>query len=284
MNENIGKLYIVSTPIGNLGDITYRAIETLKNVDLIAAEDTRRTKELLNHFSIDTKLTSYHEHNKYDKAVEIVEKIKSGTDVAVVTDAGTPVISDPGNELIKRAIEEEITITAIPGACAAINALVLSGFDARSFVFVGFLYDDNKKRKEQLDELKSETRTMIFYISVHDILKDLKSFIQVFGEDRCVSVAREMTKVYEEIKRGTLKEIYEYFKNKEAKGEFVLVVSGLDKELKKSIEVDKWLELSINEHYQKYIDEGLSEKDAMKKVALDRNQDKREIYRAIKVK
>lgn len=284
MENKVGKLYIVSTPIGNMQDMTFRAIEVLKSVDLVAAEDTRRTRELLNHFDIDTKITSYHEHNKYDKAKDIVDMIKEGKDVAVVTDAGTPIVSDPGSVLVKFAVEENIEIIAVPGCCAAINALVLSGLDSDSFVFVGFLKDDNKKRKEQLENLKSETRTMVFYISPHDILKDLKQLIEVFGEERNASLSREMTKVHEETVRGTLKEIHKVFESRDIKGEFVLVVSGMDKDLLKSSEVEKWMSISVEEHYQKYIDEGMSDKDAMKKVASDRNVDKREIYKELKVK
>lgn len=284
MENKVGKLYIVSTPIGNLQDMTFRAIEVLKSVDLVAAEDTRRTRELLNHFDIDTKITSYHEHNKYDKAKDIADMIKEGKDVAVVTDAGTPIVSDPGSVLVKFAVEENIEITAVPGCCAAINALVLSGLDSDSFVFVGFLKDDNKKRKEQLENLKTETRTMVFYISPHDILKDLKQLIEVFGEERNASLSREMTKVHEETVRGTLKEIHKVFESRDIKGEFVLVVSGMDKDLLKSSEVEKWMSISVEEHYQKYIDEGMSDKDAMKKVASDRNVDKREIYKELKVK
>lgn len=284
MENKVGKLYIVSTPIGNLQDMTFRAIEVLKSVDLVAAEDTRRTRELLNHFDIDTKITSYHEHNKYDKAKDIADMIKEGKDVAVVTDAGTPIVSDPGSVLVKFAVEENIEITAVPGCCAAINALVLSGLDSDSFVFVGFLKDDNKKRKEQLESLKSETRTMVFYITPHDILKDLKQLIEVFGEERNASLSREMTKVHEETVRGTLKEIHKVFESRDIKGEFVLVVSGMDKDLLKSSEVEKWMSISVEEHYQKYIDEGMSDKDAMKKVASDRNVDKREIYKELKVK
>lgn len=284
MENKVGKLYIVSTPIGNLQDMTFRAIEALKSVDLVAAEDTRRTRELLNHFDIDAKITSYHEHNKYDKAKDIVDMIKEGKDVAVVTDAGTPIVSDPGSVLVKFAVEENIEITAVPGCCAAINALVLSGLDSDSFVFVGFLKDDNKKRKEQLENLKSETRTMVFYISPHDILKDLKQLIEVFGEERSASLSREMTKLHEETVRGTLKEIHKVFESRDIKGEFVLVVSGMDKDLLKSSEVEKWMSISVEEHYQKYIDEGMSDKDAMKKVASDRNVDKREIYKELKVK
>ena len=284
MEQRFGKLYIVSTPIGNLQDMTFRAIEVLKSVDLVAAEDTRRTRELLNHFDIDTKITSYHEHNEYDKAKNIIAMIKEGTDVAVVTDAGTPIVSDPGNVLVKFAIEENIEITAIPGCSAVINALVLSGLDSDSFVFVGFLKDDNKKRKEQLKELEFETRTMVFYISPHDILKDIQYLIEIFGENRKASLSREMTKVHEETVRGTLKEIYNIFESRDIKGEFVLTVAGLDKNIIEISEIKKWLSISVEEHYQKYIDEGMSDKDAIKKVASDRKVDKREIYKLLKVK
>lgn len=264
--------------------MTFRAIEVLKSVDLVAAEDTRRTRELLNHFDIDTKTTSYHEHNEYDKAKNIIAMIKEGTDVAVVTDAGTPIVSDPGNILVKFAIEENIEITAIPGCSAVINALVLSGLDSDSFVFVGFLKDDNKKRKEQLKELEFETRTMVFYISPHDILKDIQYLIEIFGENRKASLSREMTKVHEETVRGTLKEIYNLFESRDIKGEFVLTVAGLDKKVLEISEIEKWLTISVEEHYQKYIDEGMSDKDAIKKVASDRKVDKREIYKLLKVK
>ena len=284
MNREVGKLYIVSTPIGNLQDMTFRAVETLKMVDLIAAEDTRHTRELLNHFDISTKLTSYHEHNKFDKANDIVEEIKKGANVAVVTDAGTPIISDPGNELVRQAISEDIEVTAVPGACAAVNALVLSGLDAKSFVFIGFLPDDKKKLKEQLDEIKNETRTMIFYISPHNIIDDLKNLITVFGKDRLASISREMTKIHEETLRGSLSDLLENFENRTIKGEFVLVVDGIDKNIIKEQEIDKWLKLSVKEHYDRYISEGLSDKEALKKVAKDRGVDKRDIYRELKVK
>ena len=284
MNNSIGKLYIVSTPIGNLQDITFRAVETLKTVDLIAAEDTRRTRELLNYFEINTNLTSYHEHNKYDKAYEIIEIIKNGANVAVVTDAGTPIISDPGNELVKQAVKENIEVTAVPGACAAVNALVLSGLDAKSFVFIGFLFDDKRKQREQLDEIQNETRTMVFYVSPHNIVSDLKSLISVLGKDRLASISREMTKVYEETLRGTLSELLDILENRTIKGEFVLVVSGINKNLLKELEINKWLEISVKEHFDRYIAEGLSDKEAIKKVAKDRGVDKREIYKELKVK
>lgn len=277
-----GKIYIVSTPIGNLSDMTFRAIDTLKNVDLIAAEDTRRTRELLNHFEIKNELTAYHEHNKYDKATLLVNEILNGKNLAIVTDAGTPIISDPGNELVKLAIENEIEITAIPGACAAINALVLSGLDASEFVFIGFLQEDNVKRKKQLETLLNETKTMIFYISPHSLKKDLKSVIEIFGSDRKASIAREMTKKYEEVVRGSLDEINNHFTDKEIKGEFVLVVEGIDKlKLKEDLK-NKWLSMPIEVHIEKYLSEGLTEKEAIKKVAKDRDVDKNEIYKYYK--
>lgn len=279
-----GKLYIVSTPIGNLKDITFRAIDTLNEVDLIAAEDTRRTRELLNHFGISKDITSYHEHNKFDKTSGIIEKLNNGLNVAIVTDAGTPIISDPGDVLVREAIANDITITAVPGCCAAINALVVSGLDSKSFVFVGFLSEDNKKRRDQLSELKLETKTMVFYISPHDILKDINYLIEAFGEERMASISREMTKIHEEIIRGTLKAIYDEYSKRDIKGEFVLVVSGIDKNLKKENETSKWLDLSVKDHYDMYIDKGMSDKEAMKQVALDRDVDKREIYKILKVK
>ncbi len=284
MDMNSGKIYIVSTPIGNLKDITFRAIEVLKEVDIIAAEDTRRTRELLNHFDIKTKVTSYHEHSSYEKAEEIINKIKDNANVAIVTDAGTPLISDPGNKLVKLAIENNIEVIAAPGACAGINALVVSGLDASSFVFVGFLSDNKKIREQQLDSLKLEMRTMIFYVSPHNLLKDLKLLSDVFGKERLASISREMTKVYEETIRGSLNYILNYFNSKEIRGEFVLIVSGIDKEKVKDSEKKVWQDLSIKEHYDKYLLDGLTDKEAIKKVAKDRGIDRREVYKELKVK
>ena len=284
MDMNSGKIYIVSTPIGNLKDITFRAIEVLKEVDIICAEDTRRTRELLNHFDIKTKVTSYHEHSSYEKAEEIIKKIINNANVAIVTDAGTPLISDPGNKLVKLAIENNIEVIAVPGACAGINALVVSGLDASSFVFVGFLSDNKKIREQQLDSLKLEMRTMIFYVSPHNLLKDLKLLSDVFGEERLASISREMTKVYEETIRGSLNYILNYFNSKEIRGEFVLIVSGIDKEKAKDSEKKAWQDLSIKEHYDKYLLDGLTDKEAIKKVAKDRGIDRREVYKELKVK
>ena len=284
MDIACGKLYIVATPIGNLKDMTFRAIEVLKEVDIIAAEDTRHTRELLNHFDINTATTSYHEHNKYDKAKEIIEKILNGASVAIVSDAGTPIISDPGDELVRLAIENNIEVQAVPGACAGINALVVSGLSASSFVFVGFLSDDNKKRKKQIDNLRCEMRTMIFYISPHNIKKDLKLLIDVFGDERLASISREMTKVHEETIRGSLKNIYNHFNENDVRGEFVLIVKGLDEVEFNNERKEKWQEISVEDHFLMYQKEGFTDKVAMKKVAEDRGMDKKDIYKILKVK
>lgn len=277
----MGTIYIVSTPIGNLSDITYRAVETLKNVDFIIAEDTRRSIQLLNHFGIKKTLISYHSHNELEKVDFIINKLKSGQNVALVTDAGTPIISDPGNVLIEKAIDENINITAVPGACAAINALVLSGLDATKFVFIGFLSEDNKKRKKELDDIRSQNKTMIIYISPHNILRDLSDLMVVLGEERKIVIAREMTKKFEEIIRGTIKEIYEKLKETKIMGEFVLVVSGCA-----NVNIDNdnfFMNMDIKEHYDYYIKRGYDEKSALKQVALDRDIDKREVYKFVKI-
>lgn len=280
--ERPGKLYIVSTPIGNLSDMTFRAVDILKNVDLIAAEDTRHTSELLNYFEIKTKLTSYHEHNENEKADKIIAKIEEGFDVAIVTDAGTPIISDPGNILVKRAIEKNIFVSAIPGACAAINALVLSGLSSENFVFVGFLAEDNKRRKRQLEILSHETKTMIFYISPHSLKKDLEFLKEAFGEKRRVSLSREMTKIHEETIRGTFSDVIMHCFNNTIRGEYVLVVEGLDEKLLNEDNI--WEKLTIKEHFEYYLNKNFSEKEAIKMVAKDRNVDKNEIYKIIKVR
>ena len=277
-----GKLYIVATPIGNLSDITYRAVETLKSVDLIAAEDTRHTRGLLNYLKIDKKLVSYNEYTDEKKIDTLIKRLKEGDSIAVVTDAGTPIISDPGSVLVKSAIENDINITSVPGPCAAINALVMSGIDAKSFIFIGFLPEDNRHRKDALVNLAEETRTMIFYISSHNIKKDLKDLIEIFGDERNASLSREMTKIYEENVRSTLKNIYECFKEKIIRGEFVLVVEGLDKKVLKEKELDRWLTIPIDKHLKIYLDKGLNEKEAMKKVAKDRNLKKNDIYKVLK--
>ena len=283
MSIDIGKLYIVSTPIGNLDDITIRAIDTLKTVDIVAAEDTRRTRELLNHFNINTKVISFFEYSNDNKIDYIIDELKKGKNIALVSDAGTPIISDPGSRLIKALVDNDIDFTAIPGACAAINAVVLSGLKAKAFTFIGFLPDDNKKRNDILDYLSDKKEALIFYVSSHDLLSNLKTFIKVFSGERQASLSREMTKKFEETVRGKLDFIYDYYKDKKILGEFVLVIEGLSDEEYNLKETNKWLNVDINEHYTFYINQGLTEKEAMKKVANDRGVGKSEIYKILKV-
>ena len=284
MNEDVGKLYIVATPIGNLQDITFRAVDTLKNVDIIVAEDTRNTRELLNHFEIKTKLISFNEYATDNKTKLIIDKILNGNDVALVSDAGTPLISDPGIKLTKAAVENDIEIVSIPGACAAINALVVSGLRTNSFKFIGFLPEENKKRKEILKDITDEKATMIFYISLHNLKDDIADLMKIFGVERKATLSREMTKKYEENIRGNIDYIYNYVTNNNLRGEFVLVVNGIDKKDLKNKTIEKWNEMTVLEHYNMYISEGMTEKDALKKVANDRMMDKSEVYKIIKVK
>lgn len=284
MDKANGKIYIVATPIGNLSDMTFRAVETLKSVDLIAAEDTRRTRELLNHFNIKTKTTSFNEHTDIDKALHLIEEAKKGLNIAIVSDAGTPIISDPGFKLTSIAIKEGIELVAVPGACAAINALVLSGLNAREFVFVGFIPEEKKYRKNLLNNLANESRTMIFYVSMHNLKKDLTSLIDIFGKERKASLSREMTKKYEETIRGSLSYIYDYYNENIAKGEFVLVVDGIGENILKERDIEDWLSISIDEHIKIYTDIGDDPMTAMKKVAKDRGLKKSDIYKTLKVK
>ena len=282
MAYNNGELYIVSTPIGNIKDISLRAIDTLNDVDIIACEDTRETIKLLNEYNIKKKLISYHEHNKYDKLDNIIEYLKDGLKVALVTDQGTPIISDPGYELVKKIKELGYKITAIPGACATINALVLSGLDAREFVFVGFLSTKQKEIKEKLERLKDEQRTIVFYVSVHKLIDNIDSFIQYFGENRKASLIREMTKVYEEIYDGSLKQIKEEFSKRDNKGEFVLVIEGKSKDEILKENEEKYKNIDLKSHFDMLLADGMSEKDAMKELSKLRNKDKREIYKLLK--
>lgn len=284
MDKANGKIYIVATPIGNLSDMTFRAVETLKSVGLIAAEDTRRTRELLNHFNIKTKTTSFNEHTDIDKALHLIEETKKGLDIAIVSDAGTPIISDPGFKLTSLAIKEGIELVAVPGACAAINALVLSGLNAREFVFVGFIPEEKKYRKNLLDNLANEARTMIFYVSMHNLKKDLTSLIDIFGKERKASLSREMTKKYEETIRGSLSYIYDYYSENIAKGEFVLVLDGIGENILKERDIEDWLSISIDEHIKIYTDIGDDPMTAMKKVAKDRGLKKSDVYKMLKVK
>ena len=267
-----GKLYLVATPIGNLEDITLRAINVLKNVDLIAAEDTRHTLKLLNHLEISKPMISCHRHNENEKSNKIIEKLKEGKNIAIVSDAGTPGISDPGEEVVKEAIKENIQIIPIPGACAAINALIVSGIDTKEFYFLGFLPLNKKLRKEKLNEIKNINKTIILYEAPHKILNTINDLENIL-ENRQVVFAREITKMHEEFIRGTIKEVKEKIEN--PKGEFVIIIEG-----NKNVEniENKLNLLTINEHYNYYENKGYSKKEIIKLIAKDRNVNKNEIY------
>ncbi len=276
-----GKLFLCATPIGNLEDITLRVLETLKQVDLIAAEDTRHTLKLLNHYEIKAKLTSYHEHNKQEKTQVLVEELLSGKTIALVTDAGTPAISDPGEELSKAAQEAGIEVTSLPGASALVTALSLSPLSSRRFVFEGFLPKDKKERKEVLESLKGETRTIVLYEAPHRIKKTLSELLECLG-DRRANLCRELTKVHEESLLSALSELVRYFEENEPRGEMVLIVEGADKEALKEEQVEAFLRMSVKEHVAFYTGQGYSEKEAMKLAAKDRGISKRDIYEEVK--
>lgn len=277
-----GMLYLCATPIGNLDDITFRVLETLKNVDLIAAEDTRNSIKLLNHFDIHTEMTSYHEYNKYEKALYLIEKMQKGINVALITDAGTPAISDPGEVLVAECHKAGIRVTSLPGPAACITALTMSGLNTRRFCFEGFLpaIDDKKARKRILEDLKTESRTMIVYEAPHHLRAVLDDFYEALG-DRRISICRELTKRFEEVNPTTIAQAIEYYKNNDPRGEYVLVIEG--KSLQEQDEEKRlsWQEMSIEEHMRYYEEQGVSHKDAMKKVAVDRGVGKREIYQAL---
>ena len=275
-----GTLYLCATPIGNLGDITLRVLETLQEVDLIAAEDTRNTLKLLNHFEIKKPLTSYHEHNKYEKAEELIGHLLQGENIAVVTDAGTPAISDPGEVLAAKCIEQGIRVTSLPGACALITALTLSGMSARRFCFEGFLPTDKKQRRHILEALKTEERTTILYESPHHLKTTLGELLRALG-DRKLTLCRELTKKYEEAVPMLLSEAVACYEENEPRGEYVLVLEGADPEKKKEAEALSWQQLTPQEHVELYESQGLSRKEAMKKAAADRGVSKRDIYQAL---
>lgn len=273
-----GTLYLCATPIGNLGDMTPRCIETLKSVDLIAAEDTRQTVKLLNHFDIHTKMTSYYEHNKRDKGAYLISLLNEGKNIAVVSDAGTPGISDPGEELVEECIKKGITVTSIPGAAALISAVITSGLCTGRFCFEGFLSVNKKQRREHLEAVRTEKRTMIFYEAPHKLRATLRDFYETFG-DRRISVARELTKKFEEISYLTLSEAIEKYEQIPPKGEFVLVIEGCREE-----KTADYSDLSVEEHVKNYIDGGMSENEAIKAAAKDRGMRKNEVYAIIKRK
>lgn len=275
-----GKLYLCATPIGNLEDITFRVLRTLKEVDLIAAEDTRNSIKLLNHFEIHTPMTSYHEYNKYEKGRELVDKLRQGKNIALITDAGTPGISDPGEELVKICAEEGIEVTSLPGASACITALTLSGLNTRRFAFEAFLPADKKERQAVLMELPRETRTMIIYEAPHRLKRTLEELYEVLGNRR-LTVCRELTKKYETAFRTDFQQAIQYYGTEEPKGECVLVIEG--KKVEEVLEEKKraWQEFSLEEHMELYEKQGISHKEAMRLVAKDRGVSRRDIYQEL---
>ena len=275
-----GKLYLCATPIGNLEDMTYRVIRTLREVDLIAAEDTRNSIKLLNHFEIKTPMTSYHEYNKIEKGRKLVEKLQEGVNIALITDAGTPGISDPGEELVKMCYEAGIEVTSLPGAAACITALTLSGLSTRRFCFEAFLPTDKKEKQAVLKELVDETRTIIMYEAPHRLVKTLEELLETLG-DRRVTVCRELTKKHETAFATTFAKALAYYEENEPKGECVLVIEGRSREELRQEEVSKWEEMSIEEHMEYYLSQGIDKKEAMKLVAKDRGISKRDVYQQL---
>ncbi|MGK0467623.1 MAG: 16S rRNA (cytidine1402-2'-O)-methyltransferase [Clostridium sp.] len=273
-----GKLYLVPTPIGNLKDITLRALEVLQNVDIIAAEDTRQSLKLLNHFNIKKTLTSYHMHNEQGKSENIINQVKEGKNIAIISDAGSPGISDPGSVIVSKCIEQNIEFVVLPGATAITTALVYSGLDTTKFIFRGFLPRENKDRKPIINDLMDRSETLIFYEAPHRLLNTLEFLYENVG-NRKISMCRELTKLYEEIIRLSLEDAIEYYKNNSPRGEYVLVIEGKSQEDIDKDEKAKWDMLTVGEHIQKYMDEGINKKDAMKKVAKDRHTTKSEIYK-----
>ena len=280
MDNRTGTLYLCATPIGNLGDITERVLETLREVDLIAAEDTRNTLRLLNHFEIKKPLTSYHEYNKYTKADELISKLQRGQNIAVVTDAGTPAISDPGEVIAAKCIEQGIRVTSLPGACALITALTMSGMPARRFCFEGFLPTDKKERRYILTQLQREERTTILYEAPHHLRGTLKELYEALG-DRRITLCRELTKKFEEALPLTLRASLDYYEENEPRGEYVLVLAGADRSKLQEDQRKSFEGMTLEEHMALYTDQGLDRKEAMKKVAADRGVSKREIYKEL---
>ena len=275
-----GTLYLCATPIGNLEDMTYRAVRILNEVDLIAAEDTRNSIKLLNHFNIKTPMTSYHEFNKYEKADYLVSKLLEGLNIAEITDAGTPGISDPGEELVKRALDAGITVTSVPGPAAFVDALIISGQSTRRFVFEAFLPTDKKERRAVLETFQKETRTIIMYEAPHRLKKTLAELHEYIG-NRKLSICKELTKRYENNFRTTIEEAMEYYEENDPKGEFVLVIEGRSEVELQEEEMQKWDSISLEEHMNIYLNKGMSKKEAMKAVASDRGISKRDVYQQL---
>lgn len=276
-----GTLYLCATPIGNLEDITYRVLRTLKEVDLIAAEDTRNSIRLLNHFEIKTPMTSYHEYNKIEKAYQIVAKMREGKNIALITDAGTPGISDPGEDIVRICYEEGIPVTSLPGAAACITALTMSGLPTRRFAFEAFLPKDKKEHQAVLEELKTETRTIIIYEAPHHLVRTLQELHDTLGGDRRLTICRELTKRHEEKLQMTLADSLSYYEVNEPRGEYVLIIAGRSREEMKKEEQAGWEALSLEEHMAHYESQGIDRKEAMKRVAKDRGVSKRDIYQAL---
>ena len=276
-----GTLYLCATPIGNLEDITYRVLRTLKEVDLIAAEDTRNSIRLLNHFEIKTPMTSYHEYNKIDKAYQLVAKMREGKNIALITDAGTPGISDPGEDIVRICYEEGIPVTSLPGAAACITALTMSGLPTRRFAFEAFLPKDKKEHQAVLEELKTETRTIIIYEAPHHLVRTLQELSDTLGGDRRLTICRELTKRHEEKLQMTLADSLSYYEVNDPRGEYVLIIAGRSREEMKKEEQAGWEALSLEEHMAHDGARGIDRKEAMKRVAKDRGVSKRDIYQAL---
>ena len=280
MTNSKGTLYLCATPIGNLEEMTFRAVRILKEVDVIAAEDTRNSVKLLNHFDIHTPMTSYHEFNKIDKGQYLVKRLLEGENIALITDAGMPGISDPGEELVRMCRDAGVPVTAVPGACACVTALVISGRPTRRFCFEAFLPTDKKERRAVLEELKTETRTSIIYEAPHRLVKTLQELLNELG-DRNITVCKELTKKHETGFETTLKEAVPYYEQNEPRGEYVLVLEGCSRQQMEQEAQDAWKEMSLGDHMKLYEEQGMNRKDAMKQVAKDRGVGKREIYQAL---
>ena len=279
--KRTGTLYLCATPIGNLEDITFRVLRTLKEVDLIAAEDTRNSIKLLNHFEIKTPMTSYHEYNKIDKAYQLVDRLREGKNIALITDAGTPGISDPGEDIVRICYEEGIEVTSLPGAAACVTALTMSGLPTRRFAFEAFLPKDKREHQAVLEELAGETRTMIVYEAPHQLVKTLKELEQTLGSDRRLTIWRELTRRHEEKMQTTFGESLQYYETHEPRGEYVLVIEGKSRAQIQKEQQQSWESMSIEEHMQYYESQGIARKEAMKLVAKDRGVSKRHIYQSL---
>ena len=277
-----GKLYLCATPIGNLEDITYRVLRILKEVDLIGAEDTRHSRNLMNYFDIHTPMTSYHEYNKVDKARYLVEEMQKGKNIALITDAGTPGISDPGEELVRQCHEAGIEVSSVPGPAACITALTMSGLPTRRFAFEAFLPSDKKERQNVLNDLKNETRTIVMYEAPHHLLRTMKELLEVLG-DRELTLCKELTKIHERAEKGMLADLIEKYDHAEIRGEYVLVIQGKSFAELEEESQERFREMTLEDHMNLYVAQGMSEKDAMKRVAKDRGISKRDVYAEIHI-